>query len=83
MIHDHMEGQVFALHDAKLPCRNMLRNDSNGRRNMTVAESKGLKEGSPRAYPVLPLRDIVVFPHMIAPLFVGLIQSLISFSTSQ
>jgi len=22
-------------------------------------------------YPVLPLRDIVVFPHMIVPLFVG------------
>src|SRR5467141_2346224 len=22
-------------------------------------------------YPVLPLRDIVVFPHMVAPLFVG------------
>ncbi len=22
-------------------------------------------------FPVLPLRDIVVFPHMIAPLFVG------------
>jgi ATP-dependent Lon protease len=25
----------------------------------------------PPAYPVLPLRDIVVFPHMIVPLFVG------------
>jgi ATP-dependent Lon protease len=24
-----------------------------------------------RNYPVLPLRDIVVFPHMIVPLFVG------------
>ena len=23
------------------------------------------------AFPVLPLRDIVVFPHMIVPLFVG------------
>ena len=22
-------------------------------------------------FPVLPLRDIVVFPHMIVPLFVG------------
>ncbi|MGI9379897.1 MAG: endopeptidase La [Methyloligellaceae bacterium] len=29
-----------------------------------VSESEGL-------YPVLPLRDIVVFPHMIVPLFVG------------
>ncbi len=26
---------------------------------------------SPTLYPVLPLRDIVVFPHMIVPLFVG------------
>ena len=25
----------------------------------------------PARYPVLPLRDIVVFPHMIVPLFVG------------
>ena len=25
----------------------------------------------PNSYPVLPLRDIVVFPHMIVPLFVG------------
>lgn len=29
----------------------------------------GLKKGV--QYPVLPLRDIVVFPHMIVPLFVG------------
>jgi ATP-dependent Lon protease len=28
-------------------------------------------EGTPQNYPVLPLRDIVVFPHMIVPLFVG------------
>ena len=26
--------------------------------------------------PVLPLRDIVIFPHMIAPLFVGRIKSI-------
>jgi len=30
-----------------------------------------LQPGEIRAYPVLPLRDIVVFPHMIVPLFVG------------
>jgi ATP-dependent Lon protease len=30
-----------------------------------------LSSGESRAYPVLPLRDIVVFPHMIVPLFVG------------
>ena len=30
-----------------------------------------LTPGETKAYPVLPLRDIVVFPHMIVPLFVG------------
>src|ERR1700728_5355436 len=30
-----------------------------------------LTPGASQAYPVLPLRDIVVFPHMIVPLFVG------------
>src|SRR6204780_2054195 len=30
-----------------------------------------LVTGENRAYPVLPLREIVVFPHMIVPLFVG------------
>ena len=28
-------------------------------------------DGRPEAFPVLPLRDIVVFPYMIVPLFVG------------
>src|SRR5213079_1539165 len=27
--------------------------------------------GESHSYPVLPLRDIVVFPHMVVPLFVG------------
>jgi len=30
-----------------------------------------LQSPRPNLYPVLPLRDIVVFPHMIVPLFVG------------
>ena len=30
-----------------------------------------LTPGETKNYPVLPLRDIVVFPHMIVPLFVG------------
>ncbi len=30
-----------------------------------------MTEKLPQSYPVLPLRDIVVFPHMIVPLFVG------------
>src|SRR5689334_24130095 len=37
----------------------------------STAKSKPLLTGESRAYPVLPLRDIVVFPHMIVPLFVG------------
>jgi len=39
---------------------------------MTLAKPRPpLKAGEVRSYPVLPLRDIVVFPHMIVPLFVG------------
>src|SRR5262249_14950726 len=39
---------------------------------MTSAKPRPpLITGETRAYPVLPLRDIVVFPHMIVPLFVG------------
>src|ERR1700739_3543910 len=38
----------------------------------TSAKSRPpLIPGETRSYPVLPLRDIVVFPHMIVPLFVG------------
>ena len=32
---------------------------------------KPIAPGTVDVYPVLPLRDIVVFPHMIVPLFVG------------
>jgi len=39
---------------------------------MTASKPRPLPApGEARAYPVLPLRDIVVFPHMIVPLFVG------------
>ena len=30
-----------------------------------------LLEGQPLLVPVLPLRDVVVYPHMVIPLFVG------------
>jgi len=33
--------------------------------------SEGRPAGSLRTVPLLPLRDIVVFPHMVVPLFVG------------
>src|SRR5277367_5075710 len=29
------------------------------------------KKKAPRTIPLLPLRDIIVFPHMVVPLFVG------------
>src|SRR6266536_2275302 len=39
---------------------------------MTTAKPRPtIAPGETRAYPVLPLRDIVVFPHVIVPLFVG------------
>ena len=38
---------------------------------MTSKPRPTLQPGETRAFPVLPLRDIVVFPHMIVPLFVG------------
>jgi ATP-dependent Lon protease len=34
-------------------------------------KGKDMTDASSVSYPVLPLRDIVVFPHMIVPLFVG------------
>src|SRR6201986_3237317 len=39
---------------------------------MTTPEPRpSIVHGESHSYPVLPLRDIVVFPHMIVPLFVG------------
>jgi ATP-dependent Lon protease len=36
-----------------------------------TSQRKTITPGALDVYPVLPLRDIVVFPHMIVPLFVG------------
>src|ERR1700742_2183000 len=36
-----------------------------------MSEQKQSKDKGRETYPVLPLRDIVVFPYMIVPLFVG------------
>ncbi len=38
---------------------------------MTNEKRDALPPGTIDGYPVLPLRDIVVFPHMIVPLFVA------------
>ncbi len=38
---------------------------------MSDIETVDVEDNNQNKYPVLPLRDIVVFPHMIVPLFVG------------
>ena len=38
---------------------------------MTKHIRQGKAAGRNEIFPVLPLRDIVVFPYMIVPLFVG------------
>ena len=38
---------------------------------MTENRQSDLLEGQPVTVPVLPLRDVVVYPHMVIPLFVG------------
>src|SRR4029078_227408 len=38
---------------------------------MTETKPHSTEAEGPERYPVLPLRDIVVFPYMIVPLFVG------------
>jgi ATP-dependent Lon protease len=43
-----------------------------------TSNRKTIAPGSTDAYPVLPLRDIVVFPHMIVPLFVGREKSILA-----
>src|SRR5213075_1017602 len=46
---------------------------------MTTANPRPpLAPGETRPYPVLPLRDFVAFPHLIAPLFVGRKKSILA-----
>ena len=45
---------------------------------ITAKPRPPLAPGETRTYPVLPLRDIVVFPHMIAALFVGRKKSILA-----
>ena len=41
-----------------------------------------LIEGEPQVVPVLPLRDVVVYPHMVMPLFVGREKSITALETA-
>jgi ATP-dependent Lon protease len=44
---------------------------SAGAARVARTKEKSMPDVSGQSFPVLPLRDIVVFPHMIVPLFVG------------
>ena len=43
---------------------------------MNRDRSKNLKKANRITFPLLPLRDIVIFPHMVIPLFVGRAKSI-------
>ena len=44
--------------------------------NDSADEAGDRRTGSSGVVPLLPLRDIVVFPHMVVPLFVGRAKSI-------
>jgi ATP-dependent Lon protease len=48
--------------------------------DLTVPETKSKSQNAPQAtrVPVLPLRDVVVYPHMVIPLFVGRDKSILA-----
>ncbi len=43
-----------------------------------TAENEIIEEDDARGIPVLPLRDVVVYPHMVIPLFVGREKSIVA-----
>jgi ATP-dependent Lon protease len=45
---------------------------------VTTAETPPTSATPPEALPVLPLRDVVVYPHMVIPLFVGRERSILA-----
>jgi ATP-dependent Lon protease len=53
----------------------IFRNDEDGTQSDDGDSGSGSGEG-PRVIPLLPLRDIVVFPYMVVPLFVGRAKSI-------
>ena len=46
-------------------------------------EDMRLDENEPIEAPVIPLRDLVLFPHMVTPLFVGRLRSLEAIEAAQ
>src|SRR3954471_5508833 len=61
-------GTLWRLRKSRAACKGAQQKDQ----AMTTPKSRpSIVHGESHSYPVLPLRDIVVFPHMIVPLFVG------------
>ncbi len=55
----------------------IFRNDEDGTQSDDGDSGSGSSSGGgPRVIPLLPLRDIVVFPYMVVPLFVGRAKSI-------
>jgi ATP-dependent Lon protease len=50
---------------------------------MPLFRSDDKPEAKPRILPLLPLRDIIVFPHMVVPLFVGREKSIAALEEAQ
>ncbi|MBF0218994.1 MAG: endopeptidase La [Gammaproteobacteria bacterium] len=50
--------------------------------NLTVDEINQRLASEPATIPILPLRDVVVYPHMVIPLFVGRDRSIIALETA-
>src|SRR5689334_21539416 len=67
-----VDGPEFAEWKATRPPRLLSAVDRRKGHAITTNKQRPvLLAGSVDTFPVLPLRDIVVFPHMIVPLFVG------------
>ena len=49
---------------------------------MTNAPTETPAVATPESLPVLPLRDVVVYPHMVIPLFVGREKSILALEQS-
>ena len=50
--------------------------------NTEVTMVLSTPESKQTSYPLLPLRDVVVYPHMVVPLFVGREKSIVALESA-